>query len=100
MIDALKKNDKVLTTGGHVRHGQSIDANRDKVVFRVDDETGSEAVFTKASVARVLEADVGEVGGIGKDVARLRRPGRAAWHTRHSRSDGRTGHIDPLSDVD
>ena len=55
MIDALKKNDKVLTTGGLYGTVMSIDANQDKVVLRVDDERGVKLVFTKASVARVLE---------------------------------------------
>ena len=34
----------------------SVDANHDKVVLRVDDERGVKLAFTKASVARVLEA--------------------------------------------
>jgi preprotein translocase subunit YajC len=55
MIDALKKNDKVLTTGGIYGTVMSIDANHDKVVLRVDDERGVKLAFTKASVARVLE---------------------------------------------
>ena len=56
MIDALKKNDKVLTTGGIYGTVISVDANNDKVVLRVDDERGVKLAFTKASVARVLEA--------------------------------------------
>jgi preprotein translocase subunit YajC len=55
MIDALKKNDKVLTTGGMYGTVISVDANHDKVVLRVDDERGVKLAFTKASVARVLE---------------------------------------------
>jgi preprotein translocase subunit YajC len=55
MIDALKKNDKVLTTGGIYGTVISVDSNHDKVVLRVDDERGVKLAFTKASVARVLE---------------------------------------------
>jgi len=55
MIDALKKNDKVLTTGGIYGTVISVDANNDKVVLRVDDERGVKLAFTKASVARVLD---------------------------------------------
>jgi preprotein translocase subunit YajC len=56
MIDALKKNDKVLTTGGIYGTVISVDANQDKVVLRVDDERGVKLAFTKASVARVIES--------------------------------------------
>jgi len=55
MIDALKKNDKVLTTGGMYGTVISVDAKQDKVVLRVDDERGVKLAFTKASVARVIE---------------------------------------------
>jgi preprotein translocase subunit YajC len=56
MIDALKKNDKVLTSGGIYGTVVSVDATNDRVVLRVDDERGLRLTFTKASVARVLEA--------------------------------------------
>lgn len=56
MIDSLKKNDKVLTTGGIYGTVISVDAKNDKVVLRVDDERGVKLAFTKASVGRVLEA--------------------------------------------
>ncbi|MFI5455463.1 MAG: preprotein translocase subunit YajC [Isosphaerales bacterium] len=55
MIDALKKNDKVLTTGGMYGTVISVDSNNDKVVLRVDDEKGVKLAFTKASVARVID---------------------------------------------
>ena len=56
MIDALKKNDKVLTTGGIYGTVISVDATHDKVVLRVDDERGVKLAFTRASVARVIES--------------------------------------------
>src|SRR5262249_39337694 len=40
MLDTLKKNDKVLTTGGIYATVVSIDATHDKVILRVDDERG------------------------------------------------------------
>ena len=55
MIDALKKNDKVLTNGGIYGTVMSVDSTNDKVVLRVDDEKGVRMAFTKSSVARVLE---------------------------------------------
>jgi preprotein translocase subunit YajC len=55
MIDALKKNDKVLTSGGIYGTVVSVDSASDRVVLRVDDERGLRITFTKSSVARVLE---------------------------------------------
>lgn len=55
MIDAMKKNDKVVTTGGIYGTVISVDANQDRVVLRVDDEKGVKVSFTKSSVARVIE---------------------------------------------
>ena len=56
MIDTLKKNDKVLTTGGMYATVVSVDAGQDKVVLRVDDDRGVKLAFTRASIARVIDA--------------------------------------------
>lgn len=54
MVAALKKNDKVVTTGGIYGTVTSVDT--DHIVLRVDDEKGIKMKFARASVARVLEA--------------------------------------------
>lgn len=69
MIDALKKNDKVLTTGGIYGTVISVDAKNDKVVLRVDDERGVKLAFTRASVGRVLEASTDKSGDKAADTA-------------------------------
>jgi preprotein translocase subunit YajC len=56
MIENLKKNDKVLTTGGIYATVISVDGSHDRVVLRVDDERGVKMTFTASSVARVLES--------------------------------------------
>ncbi len=56
MLEKLRKNDKVLTTGGLYATVMSIDNANDKVVLRVDDERNVKLAFTRASVARVLES--------------------------------------------
>jgi preprotein translocase subunit YajC len=56
MLDTLKKNDKVLTTGGMYATVVSVDPGQDKVVLRVDDDRGVKLAFTRASVARILDA--------------------------------------------
>ena len=55
MIENLKKNDKVLTTGGIYATVISVDASHDRVVLRLDDERQVKVAFTMASVAKVLE---------------------------------------------
>ena len=55
MIDAIKKNDKVVTTGGIYGTVTSVDPTSDRVVLRIDDEKGVRVTFTRSSVARVIE---------------------------------------------
>jgi preprotein translocase subunit YajC len=55
MIDAIKKNDRVLTSAGIYGTVVSVDASQDKVVLRVDDDRGVKLTFSKGSVARVLD---------------------------------------------
>ncbi len=56
MIDALKKNDKVLTVGGIYGTVISVDPERARVVLRVDDERGVKLAFSKASIQQVVES--------------------------------------------
>lgn len=56
MIEAIKKNDKVVTTGGIYGTVTSVDPATDRVVLRIDDEKGVKVSFTRSSVARVVEA--------------------------------------------
>ncbi len=56
MLDAMKKNDKVLTNGGLYGTVISVDASQDRVVLRIDDEKGVKATFAKSAVSRVIEA--------------------------------------------
>ncbi len=55
MLDALKKNDRVLTTAGIYGTVHSIDNEQDKVVLRVDDDKGVRLAFSRASIVRVVE---------------------------------------------
>jgi preprotein translocase subunit YajC len=56
MIDALKKNDRVITSGGIYGTVVSVDGAQDRVVLRVDDERGIRMNFARSSVVRVLES--------------------------------------------
>lgn len=56
MVDALKKNDRVVTQAGIYGTVVSVDAEADRVVLRIDDDRQVKLAVTKSSVARVLEA--------------------------------------------
>jgi preprotein translocase subunit YajC len=55
MIDALKKNDKVVTAGGIYGTVISVDPTQDKLVLRIDDDKGVRMTMTRSSVVRVLD---------------------------------------------
>jgi preprotein translocase subunit YajC len=55
MIDALKKNDKIVTAGGIFGTVVSVDLTGDKLVVRIDDDKGVRMTMTRSSVTRVLE---------------------------------------------
>jgi preprotein translocase subunit YajC len=57
MIDALKKNDKVVTNGGIYGTVTSVDPASDRVVLRIDDEKGVKVAITRSSVSRVIEPE-------------------------------------------
>lgn len=56
MVDALKRNDRVLTAAGIYGTVISVDTDADRVVLRVDDDKGVKIPFSKASIVRVLES--------------------------------------------
>lgn len=55
MIDALKKNDKVVTAGGIFGTVVSVDPSGDKLVMRIDDDKGVKMTLTRSSVVRILD---------------------------------------------
>ncbi len=55
MINALKKNDKVMTTAGIYGTVVALDADHDRVVLRVDDDRGVKLTFSRSSVLKVVE---------------------------------------------
>ena len=55
MIEALKRNDKVVTAGGIYGTVISVDPSQDRLVLRIDDDKGVKMTLTRSSVLRVLE---------------------------------------------
>jgi preprotein translocase subunit YajC len=55
MISALKKNDRVMTTGGLYGTVVSVDNEQDRVVLRVDDDRGVKLTFSKSAVGRLID---------------------------------------------
>jgi len=57
MLAALKKNDRVVTTGGMYGTVANVDREADRVVLKVDDSGPVKIAVTVASIARVLDAE-------------------------------------------
>ena len=55
MIDALKKNDRVLTSAGIYGTVMSVDGEGDRIVLRIGEDQGVRVAFTKGSIVRVME---------------------------------------------
>ena len=55
LLDAVKKNDRVITTGGMYGTVVSVDPDADKVVIRIDDDKGVRATFIKGAIVRIVE---------------------------------------------
>lgn len=56
MIEALKKNDKVITAGGIYGTVVSVDPAGDRLVLRIDDDKGVRMTMSRSSVVRVLDS--------------------------------------------
>jgi preprotein translocase subunit YajC len=56
MIEALKRNDRIVTAGGIYGTVLSVDPAQDKLVVRIDDDKGVKITLTRSSVVRVLES--------------------------------------------
>jgi preprotein translocase subunit YajC len=56
MLEALKKNDRVLTTAGIYGTVSSVESEGDRVVLRIGEDQGVRVAFTKGSIVRVLDA--------------------------------------------
>ncbi len=58
MLDALKKNDRVLTIGGVYGVVLNVHREIDEVTVRVDEATNTKLRITLGSIARVIPDDV------------------------------------------
>ncbi len=54
-IEKVKKNDKVLTSGGIYGTVTSVDPDADRITVRVDDDKGVKMAFSKSAIVKVLE---------------------------------------------
>jgi preprotein translocase subunit YajC len=57
MISAMKKNDKVLTSGGIIGVVADIKDKEDEVRLKIDDNSPVRLRVTKSSIVRVLSRD-------------------------------------------
>ena len=55
LVEALKKNDRVMTSAGIYGTVVSVDQDHDRVVLRVDDDKGLKLTFSRSFVLKVVE---------------------------------------------
>ena len=67
MIDSIKINDKVLTTGGVIGVVCSVDAQGGEIVLRVDDSNNVKIHFALSSVYFVFNKEAAKKEKDGKD---------------------------------
>lgn len=65
-VDALKKNDRVLTSSGIFGTVVSVDHDSGRVSLRVDDDKGVRIEFSKGAIADVLGEPEKATAGAGK----------------------------------
>jgi len=68
MIDALKKNDRVLTSAGIYGTVHSVDGTEDRVVLKIDDDKGVRVAFSKASIVKVLDGPASKDKAVAESV--------------------------------
>jgi preprotein translocase subunit YajC len=64
MISALKKNDRVVTSGGMYGTVANVDREADRVTLKVDDAGAVKIAVTVASIARVLDTEADTSGSV------------------------------------
>lgn len=58
MLNAVKKNDRVVTIGGIMGVVQNV--KDDEITLKVDESSNTKITFTRASIARVISAGPAE----------------------------------------
>jgi preprotein translocase subunit YajC len=69
MINALKKNDRVVTESGVYGTVVSVDEKADRIVLRIDDEKGVKLTCRKSSIAGLVEAGASDKVGAAEKKA-------------------------------
>ncbi len=60
MLDALKKNDRVVTVGGIYGTVTNVHREADEVVLKIDESTNTKIRITISSIARVVSDESDE----------------------------------------
>lgn len=58
MLDAVKKNDRVITIGGIL--GTVLSVKDDEITLKVDESSNTKITFTKSAIQRVISAGPAE----------------------------------------
>lgn len=67
MLDQLKKNDRVVTSGGLYGIVVNVHQSADEVTLRVDETSNTRLKVTRSSIVRVLGDEAAEAAADSKD---------------------------------
>ena len=60
MVEALKKNDRVLMSCGIIGKVHSVHREKNEIVIKVDDDSNTKMTFSLGAVARILDQQAKE----------------------------------------
>ena len=63
MLDGLKKNDEVRTTGGIIGKVVSIDADKDLVTLKIDEQQNVRMRVLRGAIAAVIDSKANKAQG-------------------------------------
>ncbi|MCL2623333.1 MAG: preprotein translocase subunit YajC [Planctomycetaceae bacterium] len=55
MVEALKKNDRVLMSSGIIGKVHLVQKDKNEIVIKIDDDTNTKMTFSLGAVSRILE---------------------------------------------
>ena len=68
MVDALKRNDRVLTNSGIFGTVTGVDADSNRVTIRVDDEKNVRIDFARSAIAQVIAPKSAEKPAVAAEI--------------------------------
>ena len=62
MVEALKKNDRVLMSSGIIGKVHSVHKEKNEIIIKIDDDSNTKMTFSLMAVSRILDQQAKEGG--------------------------------------